>query len=148
VVVGVGVNAGLPVPVTVNVYVPAVVPGVIVPPPPPPPPPPQPEILPSATITTSIPISDGQFLLLDGIPRNTRNARIAPSPAPASPELPPWPCREIAVAGAVVPTVTVAVPVVAVPLSVTVELPLEQEGKCVAPAGLVVNAQLIVTVPA
>ena len=45
-------------------------------------------------------------------------------------------------------TVTVAVPVVAVPLNVTVELPLEHVGRCVAPAGLDVRAQLIVMVPA
>jgi hypothetical protein len=52
------------------------------------------------------------------------------------------------VVGAVVPTVTVAVPVVVVSVSVTVELPLEQVGSCVAPLGLDVRAQVIVTVPA
>ena len=145
---GVGVTEGLPVPVTVNVYVPAVVPGVVVPPPPPPaPPPPQPAIVPSATITTSTPISDRQLDRLAGIPRNTRNARMAPPPAPAKPGPLRRPGRDIAVVAAVVPIVTVAVPVVDVPVSETVELPLEQVGTCVAPAGLDVRAQLMETVP-
>jgi len=43
--------------------------------------------------------------------------------------------------------VTVAVPAVEVPVSETVELPLEQVGTCVAPAGLDVRAQLMEAVP-
>jgi hypothetical protein len=48
----------------------------------------------------------------------------------------------------VVDTVTVAVPLVVLELSVTVELPPEQEGKSVAPVGDVVSEQVSVTVPA
>jgi hypothetical protein len=45
-------------------------------------------------------------------------------------------------------TVTVAVPLVVVPLRVTVELPAEQVGRSVAPLGEEVSAQARVTVPA
>jgi hypothetical protein len=43
---------------------------------------------------------------------------------------------------------TVAVPAVAVPFNVTVELSLEQVGRCVAPTGLDVKAHVTITVPA
>jgi hypothetical protein len=45
-------------------------------------------------------------------------------------------------------TVTVAVPIIVVPLRVTVELPAEQVGRSVAPFGDEVSAQARVTVPA
>ena len=54
----------------------------------------------------------------------------------------------IAEVAAVVMTLTVAVPAVAVPLNVTVALPFEQVGRCVAPAGLAVRAHVTVIVPA
>ncbi len=148
VAVGVGATAGFPVPVTVKVYVPAVVPGVVIAPPPlPPPPPPQPGILPNATITTKMPIRDRQLRRFVGIQRNMRKAKMAPLSAPAKPLPSPTPGRDIAVVGAVVLTVTVAVPVEVLPPRVTVELPLEQVGRCAAPAGLDVRAQVMVTAP-
>jgi hypothetical protein len=48
----------------------------------------------------------------------------------------------------VVPTLTVAVPLVFVELNVTVWLPLEQLGRSAAPDGDPVSAQVIVTLPA
>ena len=78
-VVGAGVTVGFPVPVTVKVYVPAVVPGLLwvvvgVPP--------QAARLPSAAISTRMPSIDLQPRRRAGIPRKSRRANAAPLPAP------------------------------------------------------------------
>ena len=131
-VVGVGMTEGLPVSVTVNVYVPAVVAGVVVPPPPPPArhqhADKQPPIAPSCENPQE------HHECEHGSASSASQARALRRPG-----------RDIAVVAAVVPTVTVAVP--EVPVSETVELPLEQVGTCVAPAGLDVRAQLMEAVP-
>jgi hypothetical protein len=144
VVVGTGETATLPVPVTVKVYVPAVVPEVPVEPVLPLP---QAVRLPSAVINTRMPSMERQLRRRAGIPRKTRKASIAPPPAPAQPLPGSFGTASDAVA-AVVLTVTVAVPLVVVELSVTVLLPLEQLGRYVAPEGYDVNAHVSVTVPA
>ena len=84
VVVGAGVTVGFPVPVTMKVYVPADVPGLLFEPPlvtlPP-----QADKLPSAVITIRIPSIERQLRRRAGIPRKTRSASTAPPPAPAQP---------------------------------------------------------------
>jgi hypothetical protein len=148
VVVGAGVTEGLPVPVTVKVYAPAVVPGLLWPPPPPLLPP-HPAKLPSTTIATRTPSIDRQLRRRAGMPMNTRNASSAPAPPPVQPRpLPNLGQANALLEAAVVFTVTVAVPLVVPELRFTAELAPEQVGRSVAPVGDEVSAQVSVTAPA
>jgi len=138
--------AGFPVAVIVKVYVPAVVPRFLLPPPPLPP---QPAMVPRTTISTNIPSIDRQLRRRAGIPKNSNSASTAPPPAPIQPlPGPSFGRTSSLLLAAVVSTVTVAVPVVVVELSVTVWLPFVQLGRSVAPDGDEVSAQVSVTLPA
>jgi hypothetical protein len=87
------------------------------------------------------PCIERQLRLRAGMPKNRRNARTAP-PALAHPRPEPPASRSAVAAGAAVElTVTVAVPLVVAPPSVTLELPLEQVGRLVAQVGDEVSAQ-------
>jgi hypothetical protein len=101
-------------------------------------------------MSATAPSIDRQMRRRAGIPSRIRSARTAPPPAPPHPL--PLPglgvVNALLLLGAVVDTVTVAVPLVVVVLSVTVELPPEQVGGSVAPEGDWVSAQVSVTVPA
>jgi len=128
--VGTGVTEGVPVPVTVKMYVPAVVPGVpvlvvVLPPPP------HAVRLPNAAITTRTPSIDRQLCRRAGIPRKSRKARTAPPPAPAQPRPLPGSFGEASAAlvAAVVFSSTVAIQLVMLELSVTVAGLIEQLGK-------------------
>ena len=109
----------------------------------------QPASVPSATMSTKAPSIARQLRRRAGVTRSTKNARTAP-PVPAQPlPFPPALGHTSALLLAEVElTVMVAVPVVAPLLRVTVELPPEQVGRSVAPAGDVVSVQVSVTVPA
>ena len=125
VVVGVGLTAGLPVPVTVKVYAPGVVPDL----------PPQPDRELMAAISTKAPSIARQLRRLAGIPRNASIARTAP-PEPIHPA--PWPFILGQASAALVEPVemvTVAVPLVADPLRLMAELPAVQDGRLTAPEG-------------
>ena len=80
-----------------------------------------------------------------GIPSRTSNARTAPPPVPPSPL--PFPRGTNSALDEVEVTVTVVVPVLEELLRFTVELPAEQVGRSVAPAGEEVSEQDRVTVP-
>ena len=144
------VTVGSPVPVTVNVYVPAVVPFAVFPPgacqksP-------QPARPPSAAMIAKAPSIDRQLRRRAGIPKSTRKASVMPLPAPIHP-LPvagrsgctSW---VVVVTGAVVVTVAVTVPLVAEELNATVVGDSAQVGKSTAPVGDAVSAQVSVAVP-
>jgi hypothetical protein len=101
---------------------------------------------PSTTISVRTPNIDSHLRRRAGIPKKNRMARTAPPPAHPRPK-PLASGRAIALLEPVVVTVTVAVPLVVLPPSVTVELPAEQLGKFVAPVGEEVNTQASMTVP-
>ena len=104
---------------------------------------------PRITISTIAPTIDRQLRRRAGIPKNSSNASTAPPPAPIQPFPGPIFGRTSSlVLAAVVPTVTVAVPLVVDELNVTVWLPFEQLGRSVAPDGDEVSAHVIVTLPA
>jgi len=136
--------AGVPVPVTVKVYIPEVVPG-FPPPPPPPPPPPQAAMLPSAIISNITPSMARQPRRFAGMPIISSKARAKPSPAPSQP--PTFGFTSDAVF-AVVDTAAVAVPP-GVPLAKVMGEPalIEQVGRFVAPLGELVRAHASVTGP-
>ena len=108
--------------------------------------PPQALRLASATISARTPTIDSHLRRRAGIPRKTRKARTEPPPAHARPK-PLASGRAMALVAAVEETVTVAVPLVVLPPRVIVELPPEQVGRSVAPAGDAVSAHDSVTVP-
>ena len=136
--------AGVPAPVTVNVYWPEVVPGL----PPPPlllPPPPQAARLPRAIISTSTPKRARQLRRRAGMPRNNSRASATPSPSPSQP--PTFGFTRAAVFG-VVDTDAVAVPLGVPLVNVIVEPVLtEHEGRFEAPLGDDVSAQDSATGP-
>lgn len=135
VVLGAGVTAGVPVPVTVKIYMPELVPGFLLPVAV------HAERLQKAAISRSAPSRARQEQRRAGIPKKTSMARTAPPPALAQP-----PTRGFSRAAAlVVLTETVAVAVVA--LSVMLESEAMQEGRSMAPEGEEVSAQASVTVP-
>ena len=81
------------------------------------------------------------------MPKSMNTARTKPPDAAQPLGLCPL-CNISAVVAAVEFTVTVAVPVLVPLVRVIVEVPTEQVGNSVAPAGDVVNAQVRVTAPA
>jgi len=145
VAVGFGVIAGVPVGVTVKVYVPAVVPGF--PPPPPPllPPPPQAAMLPIARNIRSIPNIARHPRLRAGTPRKTSKARTAVLPVSTQRFICGF-AKEAEVA-AVVLTVAVAVPLVVEALRATGEPVTLHVGAFVAPAGELVRVHATLTEP-
>lgn len=91
---------------------------------------PQAAKLPSTAIITKTPSIERQLRRRAGIPRKRRRARTALPPAPVHPlPLPGSLGMSSDAVAAVVYTVMVDVPLVVLELSVTVELPLEQEGR-------------------
>lgn len=150
VVVAVVLAESLPVPVTVTVYAPDVVPGFagggLVPlelePPP------QPAIAPKMTATISRLSIDFHSLLRLGTHNTTSTARTTPERAAVQPFGPTCMGKLNAmVLAAVVLTLMVAVPDVVPALSVTAWL-LVQDGGSTAPAGLEVTLQVKLMVPA
>lgn len=138
----------LPVPLTVSVYAPGVVPGIVVPVVELLLPPPKATNPPSAAIASTTTIIESHFRRLTGSPINTRAASIAPPLAPPHGKLRFEPgIDRSAVVGAVVFTVTVDVPLVVPAPNVTV-CPAKQVGRFEAFAGLEVTLQDSVTVPA
>ena len=100
---------------------------------------------PSTTISVRTPNIDSHLRRRAGIPKKNRMAITAPLPSHPRPK-PLFSGRAMALL-VVEETVTVAVPLVVPPPRVIVELPPEQVGRWVAPAGDVVSAQVRVTVP-
>lgn len=125
VVDGVGLTAGLPVPVTVKVYAPGVVPDL----------PPQADREVITAISAKAPSIARQLRRLAGIPNNARIARTAPlEPI----HFVPWPFTfGLTSAATVEPVVmvTVAVPLVVDPLRLMAELPAVHDGRLTAPVG-------------
>ena len=144
-------TAGSPVPLTVKVYVPAVVPSAVSPPgacqksP-------QPARPPSATMRATAHSIDRQLRRRDGIPRKTRKAITAPPPAPTHARFLPRPLdREksvVVLVGAVVVIVAVTLPLGVDELNATVVGDSAQVGTSTALVGDVVSAQFSVAVPA
>ena len=147
-VVVTAVTAGLPVPVTVKVYVPVVVPAAELP-----------EGASQKSPHADKTLSAANAAMADsirrqvrrraGIPRKTTNAKTA---LPAPNHVPSLGRRRgrinWLVVAAVVAMVAVTVPLVFVELSTTVVGEMEQVGSSTAPDGEVVSAQASVAVPA
>ena len=139
---------GLPVPVTVKVYVPVVVPAAELPEGASQKSPHADKMLSAANAAMAHSIRL-QVRRRAGIPRNTTNANaVLPAPSHV-----PWLRRgrgriNCAVEAAVVVMVAVTVPLVLVELSTTVEGEMEQAGRSAAPDGEDVSAQVSDAVPA
>jgi hypothetical protein len=138
-------DASFPVPVTVRVYVPGVVPEFVVPfvelPP-------QPTEMPMTVNSKTAPNADIDFRRLPGIPKHVTKKRTATVPKPLHSFGPGSLGQTVALLLApVVVTDTVTVAVVVPELSVAVPL-LEQFGGSTAPLGPEVTAQVNVMVPA
>jgi hypothetical protein len=134
-------------PVTVNVYVPAVVAGVLLPPPPvvdPPPPPPHP-IAPATTTIPNSTIIRSQSRRRAGTPTISSPASITPPP-PRPISFSPLGASMAVLDAAVVRTVNTVVPLPPLVTVTLVGLRLHV-GKLCAPAGEAVSVQLRFIVP-
>jgi hypothetical protein len=138
-------DASFPVPVTVRLYVPGVVPEFVVPFVDPPP---QPSELPTTMNSKTAPNTDIDFRRLPVTPKQVAKRRTASVPKRLHSFGPRSVGQTVAVLLApVVVTATVTVAVVVLALSVAVPL-LEHVGRSTAPPGPEVTAQLKEMVPA